>query len=125
MKKTYIERFIRDECSNFDKHYQVCVSDTPCKALNGQRCGFFEKAVLGPPDYKFRLPDYDYQKLFAQYAELTGTEGQEVQIRRCECGAPLSPRQRYCDKCSKHRAKEANRQRQRKYRLSKCIKVTV
>jgi hypothetical protein len=125
MKLTYIERFIRDECSNYDKHDQICISDKPCKALNGQRCGFFERAVLGPPDYKCRLPDYDYQKLFAQYAELIGEESQDAQQRRCDCGAPLRHRQRYCRKCSKKRAKEANRERQRKHRLSKCINVTV
>ena len=123
--KKLIERFVRDECFNFVNDYKTCLDDKPCTVLVGQRCGFFEKAVLGPPDYKYRLPDYDYTKLFAEYAELTGVESQAVQVRRCCCGVPLRTRQRYCEKCSKQRAKDSNRQRQRKHRLSESVVVTV
>ena len=53
----YIGRFIKDECVNYDKHYRACLYHNTCEPFYGQRCGYFEKAVLGPPDYKFRLPD--------------------------------------------------------------------
>ena len=118
LKQITLIRFVKDECANFDKHYQGCLSGKTCKVLGGERCGYFEKAVLGPPDYKYKLPGYDYQKLFAQYAELTDTKAQKVKVRRCECGTPLRHRQRYCERCVKIRAREANRQRQKKHRLS-------
>lgn len=113
----YIERFIKDECANYDKHYRACLGDNTCEALDGQRCGYFEKAVLGPPDYKYRLPGYEYQKLFAQYAQLTGSKKQQVKQRRCECGAPLKFRHRFCDDCAQKRAKKASRARQSKFRF--------
>ena len=87
--------FVRDECANYSKHDESCLFGDFCKVMTGQRCGYFEKAVLGPPDYKYRLPGYDYGKLFAQYAEQTKTEKQQVNVRRCECGTPLRHRQRY------------------------------
>ncbi len=58
--------FVRDECANYNKHDEACLFDESCKVIAGERCDYFERAVLGPPDYKSRLPDYDYQKLFAK-----------------------------------------------------------
>lgn len=110
----YLTRFVKDECANYDRHYQTCIDDKTCKVLGGEQCGYFEKAVLGPPDYKFRLPGYDYQKLFAQYAEQTNTKTQAVEQRRCDCGNPLRPRQRYCEKCSRKRRQQAYREYNRK-----------
>jgi len=118
INQTTLVRFVKDECANYDKHYQECMSGKTCKVLNGERCGYFEKVVLGPPDYKYKLPGYDYAKLFAQYAEQTGAESQRVKVRRCACGTPLRHRQRYCERCTKIRARAANRQRQKKHRLS-------
>ena len=107
--------FLRDECANYDKHRETCLFAESCKVMSGQRCGYFERAVLGPPDYKYRLPGYDYQKLFAQYAEQTRTEQQRVNVRRCGCGTPLRHRQRHCDDCVHKRRLEAyRRRRQRK-----------
>ena len=106
--------FVKTECANFNKHYQTCLDDTPCKALTGERCGYFERVVLGPPDYKFRLPNIDYQKLFAQYAEFTNTEAQVVKQRRCACGSPLKPRQRFCDNCVQNRRKQTYRKMRQK-----------
>ena len=114
MQNKTLIRFVKDECFNFNRHYQICVDNKPCKVLTGQRCGFFEQVVLGPADYKFRLPNYDYQKLFAQYADLTKTETIVVDQRRCTCGNPLKLRQRYCDDCARKRRKESNREYNRK-----------
>lgn len=117
-KETKLIGFLKDNCANYDRHYQSCLFADSCKVFDGQRCGYFEKCVLGPPDYKYKLPGYDYAKLFAQYADQTGAKSQRVKVRRCECGTPLRHRQRYCEHCVKTRAKEANRQRQKKHRLS-------
>jgi len=112
----YLTKFVKDECANYDRHYQTCLDDKPCKVLAGKRCSYFEKVVLGPADYKYRLPGYDYQKLFAQYAEQTGTEIQTVQQRRCACGNPLKPRQRFCEDCTRKRRQKTKRENQRNFR---------
>ncbi len=95
--------FARDECANYSKRDESCLFGDSCKVMDGQRCDYFEKAVLGPPDYKYKLRGYDYQKLFAQYAEQIKAEKQQVEVRRCECGTPLRHRQRYCDECTRER----------------------
>ena len=119
MKQTKgLTAFLRDECANYDKHREACLFADSCKVMSGQRCSYFERAVLGPPDYPYKLPGYDYAKLFAQYAEQTGADTQKVKQRRCDCGTPLRHRQRHCDSCARIRAKDANRRRQRKHRLS-------
>lgn len=125
IKETTLARFLKDNCCNYDKHYQSCLFADSCRVFDGQRCGYFEKCVLGPPDYKYKLPGYDYAKLFAQYAEQTGAKAQKVKVRRCDCGVPLQRHQRYCPRCSKKRAKVANRERVRKHRLSNSLNVTV
>ncbi|MBN2457294.1 MAG: hypothetical protein JXB29_12290 [Sedimentisphaerales bacterium] len=107
-------RFIKAECANYDKHYQQGVWDEPCKVLAGKRCSYFEKCVLGPPDYKFQLPNYDYTKLFTKYAELTGAKTPVVEQRLCDCGKPLRPRQRFCNDCARKRRKDSNRRYNRK-----------
>jgi len=114
--KAKLSGFVKDNCCNFDRHYQTCIDDAPCKVLSGKRCGYFEKCVLGPADYRYRLPDCDYGKLFAQYAEQTGTESQTVEQRLCACGAPLRLRQRFCDDCTRKRRQKAQREFQRKSR---------
>ncbi|MHC4071533.1 MAG: hypothetical protein ACYSWW_18400 [Planctomycetota bacterium] len=108
--------FVRDECANYSKHRETCLFADSCKVMSGQRCSYFERAVLDPPDYKYRLPGYDYGKLFAQYAEQTRTEKQQVSVRRCECGTPLRHRQRYCPDCALKRRRKTKRESQRKCR---------
>ena len=112
-----IKVFVRNECANYSKGDEACVYGGSCKVMDGHRCEYFEKAVLGPPDYKHRLPGYDYGKLFAQYAELTKAKVGKVQQRRCGCGEPLQRRRRFCETCANRRAKDSNRARQKKHRL--------
>lgn len=123
--KSDIKSFVKDNCVNFDKYYQLCISDKPCKVIEGVRCGYFEKCVLGAPDYLYKLPGYDYAKLFAQYSELTDAKKQKVAQRKCICGEPLGYRQRYCDKCSRIRKRENARRRKRKQRNPDCLAVTL
>ena len=54
IRQTTLTRFVKDECANYDKHYQECLSGGECKIFNGERCGYFEKSVLGPSDYPYR-----------------------------------------------------------------------
>lgn len=98
-----LPKFVRDACSKFDRHYQTCMDDEPCKVLAGKRCGYFEQVVLCSPDYKYRLPNYDYAKLFGEYAETTKTEAPVVSQRLCDCGNPLTWRRKSCDACARER----------------------
>ncbi|MFC1781246.1 hypothetical protein ACFLZ8_03185 [Planctomycetota bacterium] len=115
--------FVRNECANYEKYYEKCLFNDFCKVMNGRRCGYLEHAVLGLPDYPYRLPGYDYTKLFAQYAEQTNTKKQTVNQRLCECGSPLIYRRRYCEKCTKIRSRAAARERKRKQRSSASLVV--
>ena len=125
IKEKILIKFIKDNCANYDSYYRKCLFADSCRVLDGQRCGYFERYVLGPPDYKYKLPGYNYAKLFGQYADQTGAQKHQVKVRRCECGNPLQLRQRYCKSCAKKRAKTANRERARKHRFSKRLNVTV
>lgn len=117
MKETILIRFLKSECANYDSHYDCCLSaDVSCNVLEGKRCKYFEKAVLGPSDYKYRLPGWDYTRLFAEYTELTGAKTKKIQQRKCKCGEVLQYRQRFCEKCQRLKAKQANKIRQKKYR---------
>ena len=117
MKSKGLTAFVRDECANYGKSDEACLFG-PCKVTNGQRCDYFEKSVLGPADYRHKLPGYDYQKLFAQYAEQTKAEKQRVNVRRCECGTPLRHRQRYCDECTLKRRRKTKRVSQKAWRMA-------
>jgi hypothetical protein len=125
-KQKSLLSFLQAECANWDYFYQICVlTDKPCLVMEGRRCSYFEKSVLGPPGYIYKQPGYDYAKLFAQYAGQTGAETRRVQQRRCDCGTPLQHRQRYCEKCRRIRAKQAHCERQRKYRSLDSLNVTL
>ena len=114
--------FVRNECANYGKNDEACIFADSCKVFDGQQCGYFERAVLGPPDYKYKLPGYDYGKFFAQYAEQTKAEKQQVEVRRCGCGRPLRYRQRYCESCALKRRRKAKRENQRKYRKFEFVR---
>jgi hypothetical protein len=61
---------------------------------------------------------------YASKVGLTGFCSKPVKdVRHCGCGDVLKPRQRYCDKCSKERRRQAYRESQRKTRLSKRLSV--
>ena len=124
MKADYLKKFVKDLCCNYDRRYKVCIDGNPCKVLVGVQCGYFERAVLGSADYKYRLPGYDFQKLFALYAEHTKTKTQLVNQRVCDCGSSLRHRQRFCDKCSQKRRKDSNLRSQKKHRLSPSLSVS-
>ncbi len=112
-----LPRFIKDMCADYDKHYDVCADDQPCKVLNGKPCSYFERAVLGPPDYPYKVPGYDYRKLFEQYGKINPQlEAVAVVIRKCDCGRTLQPRERICEKCRDRRRRDTYRNSQRKHR---------
>jgi hypothetical protein len=98
---------IKEACANHDSGYCLLLSDydyEPCPQLhsNSLICKYFRDAVL-PMD-----------KLL--HAQIMGSES----VKGCEiCGEPfraVSPRAKYCEKCSKARRQKATRERVRKHR---------
>jgi len=115
----HLARFVRRECANYDAHHRLCSNDQPCRVLNGEPCSYFERVVLGPPDYSYKLPGYDYRRLFNAYGRInTKLAGRAVVIRTCACGAVLQPRERVCEKCREQRRRATYRQAQQKRRLA-------
>jgi hypothetical protein len=113
--KTGLKGFVKDACANYDKDGK-CIFGNKCKVLNNEKCQYFEKSVLGPRDYKYRLANYDYEKLFEQYSSINLSFQAHIKIRRCECGAPLEHRKRFCNNCRRRRQKNANKNRQSRWR---------
>ncbi len=91
-------------CANYDHHYSGCLYGG-CLAEAGQRCGYFEKAVLPIAG------EIGQQKIYAAYESLTGADPlARPQARLCpDCGAELKPRQRYCDDCKRKRRRQSYR----------------
>lgn len=114
-----LKSFVRNECANYYDHYSICVmSDNSCRVLKGKRCGYFERAVLGPPDYKYRSAGYNYGRIFEQYSklkkELRGELHKVKEINRCAlCGESIPPNFKYCEKCGKRQKRDLHRERMR------------
>jgi len=91
-------------CANYDHHYSGCLYGA-CLVEAGQRCGYFEKAVLPIAG------EIGQQKIYAAYESLTGADPlARPQARLCpDCGAELKPRQRYCDDCKRKRRRQSYR----------------
>lgn len=110
----------RTACGKEPDQCTFCTDDTygQCKILEGKPCLYFERCVLGRPDYRFPLLHCDYPRLFRQYGELNRRfRAVDVTIRLCDCGEPLSPRRKVCDKCQ-------IRNRRKSYRRTRNQNVT-
>ncbi len=96
-------------CANLDRHYGGCLLEDSCKVQDGERCGYFERAVMPTAD-AIGLRD----TVYSAYEVHVGIAGNGLlkrgQVRRCpDCGDEVGPRQRYCLKCSKRRRRESYR----------------
>ena len=122
-KTAALKSFVKNECANYDRLYGTKDDDClifkgGCSVLKGKRCGYFERAVLGPPDYKYRIPGYNYGKVFEQYSklkkELRGELQKVKKINCCVlCGEVIPPNFKYCKKCGKRQKRELHRERMR------------
>lgn len=119
-----LTKFVKAECSNFnspvcvDAHNTFVFHEGGCLVLDGKACRYFKDCVLGPEDYKYPplcfVKDPAFEKrVREQYRKLDHTVV-EADARRCECGAMLRPRQRYCDKCAQKRRWQAYRKARQK-----------
>ena len=94
-------------CANYDHYYGGCLLWETCKVERGQRCGYFEKAVL-PTAADIGLSERMYS-LYEKQCSVSGPL-ERSQTRICpDCGTGLKPRQRYCDNCAKKHRRESYR----------------
>lgn len=127
MKQGGLIVFVRKECANCEGETGRClIRDEKCLVLSGKRCSYFEKVVLGKPNYPFRLPDYDYQKIFDDYSEINYSfSARLVSVRKCECGQVLPPRQRLCEKCKEKKRRQSYRNARNSKKTSRAtVKVS-
>ncbi|MBN2127951.1 MAG: hypothetical protein JW741_00565 [Sedimentisphaerales bacterium] len=101
-------------CANYDSAHGGCLLGDHCTVEQGQRCGFFERAVL-PTAADIGLS----VQIHAQYARQVGLSdagelGREPSRSCPDCGAELKPRQRYCDTCSARRRRDSYRRARQK-----------
>ena len=126
-------------CANYDHHYGGCLfcvkgcdvtndeclqcddfqEYSYCLVERGQRCGYFEKAAL-PTAADLGLSEL-VKRLYGKNAGIANDgSSQREPGRRCpgtdrhECGAPLPPRRKYCDKCRGERRRDSYRRRRGK-----------
>lgn len=119
--------FIRKTCPNYDGHYGYCrcfddsvlvngklqpvQEHERCLIQRGERCGLFEKVLLG-----IARQDGIYDRISGQYVQVNRAI-RRVTVRRCpDCGAELLPRRRYCDSCKERRRRKTNRENVRRHR---------
>jgi hypothetical protein len=115
--------------------------------MQGLPCAYFERRVIGPPDYpqRYRPKGYDYAQIAKEYKPIAlkrkyfnsireyekwHTQGwgqgytakttpKIVKLNTCNrCNKTIGPRRRYCDECKALKARESNRERARRFRLS-------
>jgi len=113
-QKSWLSHFIRNECANQCEH---------CQVLMGMPCRYFERAVLGPPDYPYKTPGYNWPRVFAAYGAINPAfAGRGVVVRRCECGEILRARERICSKCRARHRRETYR-KARAVQKDRCATV--
>jgi len=101
-------------CADLDRHRPGdCFRHGTCVVMDGQSCLYFEKAVLPTAAETGKIMEMTalYEAKVGKMARPTKGMARADQ-RLCDCGAPLAPKRRYCEKCRKRRARET-------YKLSK------
>jgi len=121
-KSVGLGTMIQAECANCTRPGECLLRGSSCVVLNGIRCSYFEKHVLSlaaHPQDKSKAGVYG--KAVRQYAKLCSGAipaedvmrrviGEEMEIRRCECGSALVTRQRMCSECSREQRLATYRQ---------------
>ncbi len=93
-------------CANFDHYYGGCLQSTDCRVEKGQRCGYFEKAVL-PTARQSGQTDRIYGKYEAKVG-LAQTPLPRGEAQGCpDCGAEMEFGRKYCRQCTIARRQKA------------------
>jgi len=112
--------FCTDVCSDEPYFDLLKVSPGECLVTKGFPCSYFRKCVLPPEGYKYG-PE-NLQELREAYAIIDPKvqNSGKLRGRRCpgingiECGEPLLPRKRLCEKCRNRKRKNAYRKQREK-----------
>jgi len=94
-----------------------------CLLLEGKGCGYFESNVMpmALESWEWKNPSEGkrFREAVDHYRRVHGEiKGLARRARRCpDCGEPIGPRKRYCQKCAADRQKASVRKTMRKSRL--------
>jgi hypothetical protein len=137
LAETYCANWCRGgscEGAGFDstgRHIRWRKAGQPCLLGLGQRCPYFETAVL-PMERRSVWPTTTQGEAFRKTAGLyhsafPETEAAEPEIRKCpDCGKrSVEPRKRYCTQCRNRRRKVTDAESHRKWRKSEALRHTV
>jgi len=112
--------YVRDECANWSSNLKGCLGGSPCLVLSGERCGYFERAVLPPEGYPYPnrtfVQDPKAEKQVRQEYGLVGGRRYDPKARFCKCGNPLAKRRRYCNECAAKRKRNSHRKAKHRWR---------
>jgi predicted nucleic acid-binding Zn ribbon protein len=99
-------------CAN----YGECLFADTCLVEQGKRCRYFERAVL-PTISGLHGGD----KILNEYQNRCRVSGvlkiKMAPVRFCQCGQPILPGRRFCDKCKQQKRKATYRESQRQHRV--------
>lgn len=97
---TKLKKYVRQECANYQSHYDICIiNEKPCLLSENKRCPYFEKVI-----FPIAAQQGVLNKVRIWY------EMKEKSVRSCpDCGAELAYRKRYCNRCSKKRKRTTQR----------------
>lgn len=99
-------------CASFDHHYGGCLYAETCSVQDGNRCRYFEDAVL-PTAAEISLSE-SIHSLYQAHIGMAG-DMRKSETRPCpDCGGELLPRQRYCSDCKRKRKLASKRNWKRK-----------
>ncbi len=113
-KQNALTAFARRHCANWNVPDKSCTpTGGPCLISQGKPCRYFERSVfrICDPSCKFATETAQYETLLDLYLKINPNlqQTEPEKIRLCDCGIPLKPRRRVCDKCQKARSLEAKR----------------
>ncbi|MEE9371103.1 MAG: hypothetical protein V3W45_06495 [Sedimentisphaerales bacterium] len=118
--------FVRKHCANWDTSSKTCIGvdgeilfhEGDCLVAQNKPCLYFEKSVfpICDPSYKYATETAQYETLLDLYLKINPNiiQTEAENIRLCDCGLPLKPRRRVCDKCAQKRRREAYRKQRQK-----------
>ena len=96
-------------CANYNREYDCCMDDGDCRVLQGERCSYFERAVLPVAKQSGRMVVIDEYVKISGGSHISFLSG--VKRKVClTCGTPVPGRHKYCEKCKKARNRDYQKQ---------------
>lgn len=126
---TALQSLAKAECCNWFPDGCIKLSTRrspvakPCVLLAGERCDWFERAVmpLGDHNYPYALQELvkKYSNAIDSYRYFILSE-KKINANICnDCGTQIPPHHRYCDSCKRKRRRLADKEEHKKWRRVK------